>query len=120
MPMRPLLHAAAAATVLIAAACGSASPSVPAESVGSVLRVVDGDTMVVRVDGRAERVRLLGIDTPEKPLDGAPPECGSARATASLARLARPGSRVRLVTDPDTGDVRDDYDRLLAFVSVGG
>lgn len=113
----PLLIAVAAS---IAVGCG-ATPSPSAEpSGGEVVRVVDGDTLIVRIGGDEERVRLLGVDTPEAARDGSPAECGADAASANLARLARAGARARVVTDPGTGDVRDRYDRLLAFVSVGG
>ena len=59
-------------------------------------------------------VRLLGIDTPET--HGGPAECGGPAASRQLARIAPAGSRVRLVTDPGSGDTRDRYGRLLAYV----
>jgi micrococcal nuclease len=98
--------------------CGSSSPTV--ERGGEVVRVVDGDTLIASVDGDTERVRVLGIDTPELAREGAPAECGAEAATVSLRRLAAPGADMRLVTDADTGDVRDQYDRLLAFATIDG
>ena len=86
----------------------------PGSEDGRVQRIVDGDTLVVRVDGREESVRLLGIDTPER----SPAECGSVAATNALAELAD-GRRVELVPDA-TQDERDRYGRLLAYVEAGG
>jgi endonuclease YncB( thermonuclease family) len=80
-----------------------------------VTGIVDGDTLRVRAFGaRRSRytVRLIGIDTPEK-YGGA--ECGARRASSSMRRRARKGTRVRLVTDP-TQDTFDAYGRLLAYV----
>jgi len=75
--------------------------------------VVDGDTIVVEVDGRVETVRLLGIDTPEKPGGPRPAECFGADASAFAAELMPTGTVVRLSRDRET---RDQYARLLAYV----
>jgi micrococcal nuclease len=79
---------------------------------GPVLRVVDGDTIDVRAGGRRERVRIIGVDTPER---GA---CYSARATAETHRLTA-GKVVRLAGDRSQAR-RDRYGRLLAYVSAPG
>ena len=77
----------------------------------------DGDTIRVRLDsGRLERVRYIGIDTPEIARPGAPGECYSERASAFNERLV--GDRdVRLELDVEE---RDRYGRLLAYVYAGG
>lgn len=89
-----------------------------AERTGAVVvRVTDGDTLVVRLaGGREESVRLLGIDTPEVHPQM---ECGGAEATTAMAALAPVGSKVVLVSDPTQGD-RDRYDRLLRYVHRSG
>jgi len=74
-----------------------------------IVGVIDGDTVVARAAGRRVTVRLLGIDTPETHRGGV--ECGGREASHQLARLAPTGSRVRLVTDPGSGDTRDRYGR---------
>ena len=80
-----------------------------------VVRVTDGDTLVVRSgSGRRFRVRLIGIDTPEV-FGGV--ECGGRKASASMKRLASRGRRVRVFGDP-TQDRRDRYGRLLAYVKT--
>ncbi len=56
---------------------------------------------------------MLGIDTPEVHLEGAPPECFGPEAAAFTASLLPPGTRVRLERDV-VG--RDHYGRLLAHV----
>jgi micrococcal nuclease len=88
-------------------------PAAPAAGVAVVERVVDGDTIDVVVRGRVEAVRMLGIDTPEVHLEGAPPECFGREAAAFTASLLPPGTRVRLERDV-VG--RDHYGRLLAHV----
>jgi micrococcal nuclease len=76
------------------------------------VRVVDGDTIRVRIGGAEEPVRYIGIDTPESVQRGTPVECFAKRASAFNARLVE-GERVRLVGDVDA---RDRYGRLLAYV----
>ncbi len=77
--------------------------------------VVDGDTIDVRKpNGRTERIRILGIDTPE--IYGGI-ECGGRAASALMKRLAR--GRVKVKTDRKQPK-RDRYGRLLAYVSRGG
>lgn len=89
-----------------------AGEGVPAE----VLRVVDGDTIEVDLDGRVEDVRYIGIDTPETVKPGVPVECFGREASAANARLVE-GERVLLEFDRE---LRDRYGRLLAYVHVAG
>jgi micrococcal nuclease len=77
-----------------------------------VVRVVDGDTIVVRLAGREERVRYIGVDTPETVKPGTPVQCFGKKASAENHRLVD-GRRVRLVQDAEE---RDRYGRLLAYV----
>lgn len=72
-----------------------------------VERHVDGDTFDVTVDDSRERVRFIGIDTPER---GMP---GFGKASAFTAKAAPLGARVFLELDIDE---RDRYGRLLAYV----
>jgi len=75
--------------------------------------VSDGDTIRVRLDsGREERVRYIGVDTPESVKPGTPVECFAERAHRFNERLVG-GERVRLVRDVEE---RDRYGRLLAYV----
>lgn len=77
-----------------------------------VERVVDGDTVVVDLDGREERVRYLGVDTPESVKPNAPVECWGKDASALNEQLVG-GDAVSLRFDRE---LRDRYDRLLAYV----
>lgn len=79
---------------------------------GLVVGVVDGDTVDVRVFATRERVRVLGIDTPERG------SCFARRATAETSRLAL-GRLVKLQRDPSQPE-RDRFDRLLAYVELPG
>lgn len=78
-----------------------------------VVSVTDGDTIRVRVAGVEERVRLVGIDTPETQGRGGLRECFGAEATDRTRQLLPGGTRVRLVLDVEA---RDRYGRLLAYV----
>ncbi len=78
-----------------------------------VVRVVDGDTVVVEVGGAEESVRLIGIDTPESVARDRPNECFGIEASQRLADLLPAGTVVRLSRDIEPRDV---YDRLLAYV----
>ncbi len=81
-----------------------------------IVRVVDGDTVVVRLKhGRQRYVRLMGIDTPE--ISGGV-ECYGRAAKARLRRTLPVGTRVRLVSDPTQARV-DRYGRLLRYVAKG-
>jgi micrococcal nuclease len=81
-------------------------------SVGRVVRVVDGDTIRVELDGHEERVRYIGIDTPESVKPGTPVQCFAKKAAAFNEHLVG-GRRVKLVRDVEQ---RDRYGRLLAYV----
>jgi micrococcal nuclease len=79
----------------------------------TVTSVVDGDTLSVRLaSGRAERVRLIGIDTPEHG------QCLAGRATSAARRLAQ--GRPVVLTGDGTQATRDRYGRLLAYTWLPG
>ena len=78
-----------------------------------VTKVVDGDTLRVRLQDAEEAVRLIGVDTPESVKPGTPVECFAKEASGYLAQLVPPGTEVRLVRDIEA---RDRYGRLLAYV----
>ena len=81
-----------------------------------VVAVVDGDTVDVAWAGRRERVRLLGVDTPETVDPHRPVGCYGPEASAYTRRRLE-GQPVRLSFDRQR---RDRYGRLLAYVDVGG
>jgi len=107
-----LVLAVAVVTGGTACAHPAASPQ-PGSGAASVIRVVDGDTIRVRIRGADEPVRLIGIDTPETHGKGGLRECFGAEATDRMAALLPAGTAVRLVRDVEA---RDRYDRLLAYV----
>ena len=81
-----------------------------------VVRVIDGDTIVVALDGKNRTVRLLGIDTPEVVDPRRPVQCFGREASGRAKELLRDGW-VRLESDPTQGDT-DKYGRLLRYVSL--
>ena len=79
-----------------------------------VTRVIDGDTIEVDINGQIEKVRYIGIDTPE-PYRDEKPECFSAEASQANRNLVE-GQMVALLPDKEN---RDQYDRLLRYVYAG-
>jgi micrococcal nuclease len=102
-------------------ASGGPTTSAPGavEANATVVRVVDGDTLDVTTGGDHERVRLIGIDTPEVAHEasgdrpGNPAECFGDEAKAFTGSLLPAGTAVRLERDVVA---RDDYGRVLAYV----
>jgi micrococcal nuclease len=80
--------------------------------VGRVVKVVDGDTIHVQVGGVREKVRYIGVDTPETKHPAKGVQCYGEQASRFNARLVD-GEQVRLVRDVEE---RDRYGRLLAYV----
>ncbi len=109
-----MFRALGLALALLAAAAPAAAQA-PAALEGVVVRVVDGDTIHVRIGDRIEKVRYIGVNAPEvhHPTKGEEP--GGREAWAVNRRLVE-GRRVRLELDVRS---RDRYRRLLAYVWVG-
>jgi len=89
--------------------------STPAPVAGTVVRVVDGDTIHVRIGARVEKVRYIGVNTPEvhHPTKGEEP---GGREAAEVNRRLVEGQAVRLELDVQE---RDRYGPLLAYVWIG-
>jgi micrococcal nuclease len=104
--------AAAAAFAVDRLAGGDGSPGPGGRAAGLVTRVVDGDTVHVRIDGTDQPVRYIGVDTPETVKPGTPVQCFGRAASAYNHRLVG-GEAVRLRFDAEQ---RDKYGRLLAYV----
>lgn len=104
----------ASAVVLFFTSCSSTTSrdaDPPSRQFGGLLsvdvvEVLDGDTLVVDLEGERTQVRLIGVDAPEAG------ECWSDESTNTLRRLA--GERVELAVDQSD---RDQYGRLLRYAS---
>ena len=110
MPRSRRAIAVALVAVLLATAVAAASTID-----GTVVRIVDGDTIRVRVGDQIHSVRYIGINTPElhHPRRGEEP---GGREAAEINRALVGSRQIRLEMDVQT---RDRYGRLLAYVWVG-
>ncbi len=104
--------------------------SLPGGLIATVTRVIDGDTVdIVFRDGETERVRLLGIDTPETFTANEPNEYSNITDMDCLDKwgiLATKfavqelhGETVTIVVDPLAGE-RGSFGRLLAYIQIDG
>lgn len=105
-----------AAVFLLYGHAGLRLPELPAITPGyyAVTKVVDGDTIEVNMNGRTEKIRMIGIDTPETKKPNAPVQCYGPEAS-EFATQTLSGKSVRLEAD-SLSDNRDRYDRLLRYV----
>jgi micrococcal nuclease len=107
--------------LVVMTGCSTSSSSVAArpdtetgrQGRATVVRVVDGDTVVLDFGDVTESVRLIGIDTPETVRPDSPVECYGPEASAHTSALLPEGTVVRVERDLEA---RDDYGRLLAYV----
>jgi micrococcal nuclease len=108
----------ALAALCLVAACSRVAERGP-PTVGGVVvpvtRVVDGDTIHVTYQGHDDKVRLIGVDTPEVSWYGGQEGCFGAEA-GRYTRSRLTGESVRLAFDVQ---LRDRYGRLLAYVHLG-
>jgi micrococcal nuclease len=111
--------------VVLLLALFSALPAF-AKDPATIVRVVDGDTLEVKLNGQKEKIRLIGVDTPEKfesdklHRDAARTDQNEKtiralgeRASDFTKSLVKRGDTVQLEYDQQ---LRDKYQRLLAFV----
>jgi micrococcal nuclease len=88
-------------------------PAPPKDAVAAkVQRVVDGDTFVAMVRSQRERVRVIGVDTPES-VDPNRPDEPFGEEASDFAKHYLDGETVRLAGDAEP---RDRYGRMLAYV----
>ncbi len=101
--------------IIASSSCRSAGVdlSTAAADRAVVVAVVDGDTVDLDIDGVTERVRLIGIDTPESVSTTTPDQCFGAEATTALQGLLPIDSAVSIQRDVEA---RDRYGRLLLYV----
>lgn len=79
-----------------------------------VVRIIDGDTIVLKINNKDESIRLIGINTPETKDPRKPVECFGYEATKKAKELLE-NQQVTLTKDP-TQNTRDKYGRLLGYI----
>lgn len=86
---------------------------------GIIVKVVDGDTADVKLEnGKVERLRLIGMNTPETKDPRKPVQCFGKEASEKATELLN-GKAVKLERD-DSQDNRDKYQRLLRYIWIEG
>lgn len=89
-------------------------PDKGATTTAQVVNIVDGDTIDIMFNCKKERVRLIGINTPETVDPRRPVQCFGKEASDKTKSLLS-GATVRIEIDP-TQNERDKYGRLLAYI----
>ena len=117
MSVRSLIVAIAVALMgMVLAIPAQAYPAMPpgVEGPFTVTKVVDGDTIWVDNNGKRQKIRMIGLDTPESVDPRKPVQCFALEASAQ-AKTILGGQSVYLETDPSQ-DAVDKYGRTLAYV----
>jgi micrococcal nuclease len=99
---------------LLLSGCSNDSVSDSPNS-ATVKDVVDGDTIDIAIGGNTERVRLIGINTPETKHPTKGVECFGSEASAYAEQLLPAGTALRVERDVEA---RDKYGRLLLYVYI--
>ena len=101
---------AVALSLLVSCSSGATTEN---EVLITVLKVIDGDTVDIDLKGNTERVRLIGVNTPETKHPTKPIECFGPEASAYLTQLLPKGTHVRIERDIEA---RDRYGRMLLYL----
>ena len=80
-----------------------------------LIRVVDGDTLLISINGNKERVRLIGMNAPESVKPHSQVECFGREASRHLKELLQGNTMLRIEGDPSQ-HTYDKYGRRLAYV----
>ncbi|MEY4656874.1 MAG: hypothetical protein RL073_1101 [Actinomycetota bacterium] len=102
------------AYALLISGCSN-DASIASPNSATVKGVVDGDTIDIAIGGKTERVRLIGIDTPETKHPTKGVECYGPEASAFTEQLLPKGTALRVERDIEA---RDKYGRLLLYVYI--
>jgi micrococcal nuclease len=101
--------------VFVSGVCAASDDAEPVTA--TVLHAVDGVTLSIQISGRTDKVRLIGVDTPETVDPRKPVQFFGKEASAFTHKMAD-GTTVRLEFDQASAATnhRDKYGRLLAYV----
>jgi micrococcal nuclease len=99
---------------LLLSSCSNESATDSPNS-ATLKHVVDGDTIDISISGKTERVRLIGINTPETKHPTKGIECFGPEASAYLEQLLPKGTALRVERDIEARDI---YGRLLLYIYV--
>lgn len=92
----------------------SPTPTIQDRKLNKVIKVIDGDTIQVNIDGKTETIRLIGIDSPETVDPRKPVQCFGKEASNKAKEML---SRKDVILEADaTQGERDKYDRLLRYI----
>lgn len=89
------------------------TPSLLFGQEASIIRIVDGDTVVALVNNKEEKIRIIGINTPESVDPRRPVECFGKEASNQAQELLT-SQKVQL----EDATQRDTYGRLLAYITL--
>lgn len=93
----------------------SIPPTASDKEIATLVKVVDGDTITVSINGKKETIRVIGIDTPEVVDSRKRVECFGKEATEMAKSMFEENKIVLLESDSSQGD-RDKYQRYLRYV----
>lgn len=89
----------------------------PSKELYEVIKVVDGDTIQIKYNGKKERLRLIGIDTPESVHPDETKNTENGKIASDYTKSLLEGKSISLEFDVEE---RDQYGRLLAYVYLNG
>jgi len=99
--------------ILLATISACSQQQKVSDDFATVIKVVDGDTVVLSINGSTETVRLIGVNTPETVHPTKPVECFGPQASAFMHSVLKPKTKVQLRRDVEA---RDRYQRLLVYL----
>ena len=94
------------------------SPELAIAGQYKVIRIVDGDTIVIQYDGKYEKVRLLCVNTPESVHSDKKQNIPMGKVASKYTQKKLTGKYVNL--EFEIKKLRGHYGRLLAYVFVDG
>lgn len=86
----------------------------------TLVKVVDGDTIAVLINGKNETIRIIGIDTPEVVDPRKTVECFGKEASETARKYFEDSGKKLWLEADATQDDRDKYRRLLRYVFIDG